>query len=89
MEEKKNSIFREKALNQIKTVEDLSDYIRVTTPSAWLLILAAAIILGALLIWGFFGSVALTDSSGNTEQIRPIELLIGEQFHDTSENEAE
>jgi hypothetical protein len=89
MEEKGSSIFRQKALNQIKTVEDLSDYIRVTTPSAWLLILAAAVILGAFLIWGFFGSVPLTDSSGNTEQIRPIELLIGEQFHDASENEAE
>jgi hypothetical protein len=89
MEEKNSSIFRQKALNQIKTVEDLSDYIRVTTPSAWLLILAAAIILGAFLIWGFFGSVPLTDSYGNTEQIRPIELLIGEQFHETPKIAAE
>jgi hypothetical protein len=85
MEEKGKNIFRQKALNQVKSVEDLSDYIRVTKPSAWLLILAAAIIMGAFLMWGFFGSVSLTDSYGNTKQIRPIELLVGEQIHETPE----
>jgi hypothetical protein len=85
MEEKRKVIFRQKALNQVKTVEDLSDYIRVTKPSAWLMIIAVAVILGTFLIWGFFGSVSLTDSYGNTEQIRPIELLIGEQVHEIPE----
>jgi hypothetical protein len=84
MEEKHKTIFRQKALNEVKSVDDLSDYIRVTKPSAGLLILAAAVILGAFLTWGFFGSVSLTDSTGNTQQIRPIELLIGEQVHETS-----
>jgi hypothetical protein len=83
MEEKRKNIFRQKALNQVKSVEDLSDYIRVTKPSAWLLIIAAAVILGAFLMWGLFGSVSLTDSNGQTKQIRPIELLIGEQVHET------
>jgi hypothetical protein len=85
MEEKRKNIFRQKALNQVKTVDDLSDYIRVTKPSVWLLILGLAVILGAFIMWGFFGSVSLTDSYGDTKQIRPIELLIGEQVHETPE----
>ncbi|MDR0974270.1 MAG: hypothetical protein LBL80_01105 [Ruminococcus sp.] len=89
MEDKNKSIFRQKALSQVNTIEDLSDYIRVTTPSAWLLILAVMVILASLAVWGFFGSVPLTDSNGVTEQVRPIELLIGEQVHDTPENTAE
>jgi hypothetical protein len=83
MKEKRKIIFRQKALNQVKTVEDLSDYIRITKPSAWLLIFAAAVILGAFLMWGLIGSVSLTDSYGNAKQIRPIELLIGEEVHET------
>ncbi|MDR0987322.1 MAG: hypothetical protein LBL98_06505 [Ruminococcus sp.] len=79
MQDKKNdsSIFRKVALERVKTVDDLSDYIRVSTPTAWLLVLAAVIILAAFAVWGFFGSVELIDSHGNVDQIRPIELLIG------------
>jgi hypothetical protein len=76
----KQNIFRSVALSQVNSVDDLSDYIRVTTPSAWLLVLAAVIILAAIGTWGFFGSIELIDSRGNIEQIRPIELLIGEQL---------
>jgi hypothetical protein len=79
MQDKKNdsSIFRKVALERVKTVDDLSDYIRVSTPTAWLLVLAAVIILAAFAVWGFFGSVELIDNHGNIDQIRPIELLIG------------
>ncbi|MDR0904204.1 MAG: hypothetical protein LBM59_06190 [Ruminococcus sp.] len=79
MQDKNNdsSIFRKVALERVKTVDDLSDYIRVSTPTAWLLILAAIIILAAFAVWGFFGSVELIDAHGNVDQIRPIELLIG------------
>jgi hypothetical protein len=86
MDEKKQKIFRAKALNQVNNSADLSDCIRVTTPSAWLLALAAVIILASFAVWGFFGSVKLTDSNGNTEQIRPIELLIGERLGETEDN---
>jgi hypothetical protein len=85
MGKKQKNIFRQKALNQVKSVEELSDYIRVTKPSAWLMIFGLAIILGAFLLWGLFGSVSLRDSYGNTKQIRPIEFLIGEQVHEIPE----
>jgi hypothetical protein len=72
---KKKELFRKFALEQVKTPENLSDYIRVTSPSAWLLLAAAAIVLAVLLIWGFFGSVEVVGVDGVVQQMRPIEFL--------------
>jgi hypothetical protein len=72
---KNKELFRKFALEQVKTPENLSDYIRVTTPSAWLLLAAAAIVLAVLLIWGFFGSVEVVGVDGVVQQMRPIEFL--------------
>jgi hypothetical protein len=76
MEKQRNGIFRKYALEQVKSPENLSDYIRVTTPSAWLLIAAAAAILAGFAIWGFFGSIEIIDAAGMVQQIRPIDFLL-------------
>ena len=38
------SVFRKKSLDQINSPEQLDDYIRVTTPSVWIVLLALVVI---------------------------------------------
>ena len=74
MEEKKqeSSIFRKKSMDRVSSPEALNDYIRVTTPSVWIVLLALAALLVGMLAWSVFGTVEVHNDDGSTEQIHPI-----------------
>lgn len=57
-----NEIFRQKSLDKIKSPENLSDYIRVTNPGLWALLIAVILILAGACVWGFFGRLDSTVS---------------------------
>ena len=44
-------LFRKKSLDRISSPEQLNDYLRVTNPSVWVVLLAVIILLAGLLIW--------------------------------------
>ena len=44
-------LFRKKSLDRISSPEQLNDYLRVTNPSVWVVLLAVVILLAGLLIW--------------------------------------
>ena len=44
-------IFREKSLERITSPEELSDYLRVTSPSVWLVLVAVILLLAGVLVW--------------------------------------
>lgn len=79
MEQKQ--IFRKSAIDNISSPEQLTDYIRVTTPSVWVILAASIILLGSLFVWAVCGRVEVnrTDANGGTyaETIRPLELIFG------------
>ena len=50
-----NTLFRQKSLERISSPEQLNDYIRVSTPSVWLLLIAIVILLAGVCVWGVFG----------------------------------
>ena len=54
MEEK---IFREKSMARISSPEALNDYLRVTNPAVWLILLAVIILLAGMLIWSSVASI--------------------------------
>lgn len=56
----KTKIFRKDAMNQITSPENLDSYIRVTTPSIWLLVCAILAFLTGITIWGIFGHLDTT-----------------------------
>ena len=56
MEEKK-PIFRKNALEKISSPDQITDYIRVVSPSVWLIFLAIAALLIAVICWSAFGLV--------------------------------
>ncbi len=68
-------IFRKKSLDRAKSPEELNDYIRVTTPSVWIILLATVILLISMLAWCVLGKVTVQDDSGNEKTIHPITFV--------------
>lgn len=50
-------IFREKSLQKVKSPDNLNEYIRVASPSIWLIIAAIIILLIGFCSWAVFGTV--------------------------------
>lgn len=53
-------IFRQKSLTRIKSPENLDDYIRVSNPSVWLLLITVIILLIGACVWGVYGRIDST-----------------------------
>lgn len=69
-----DNLFRKKSLERISSPEQLDDYIKVTTPSVWIILIAIGILLAGTIIWGVFGEITINTSDG-VEQIAPIRYL--------------
>lgn len=52
-------MFRDTALRRMSSADDLDRYVKVTNPSAWVLIGAVAALIVAALIWGLTASLPL------------------------------
>lgn len=50
-----NEIFRKKSLERVSSPEQLNDYIRVSNPSVWMVLIAIIILLAGVCVWGLFG----------------------------------
>ena len=55
MAEEKKSIFREKRLTAIESPESFNDYLKVTSPGIFLVLITVLVFLAGAVIWGFFG----------------------------------
>ncbi len=49
-----SGIFREKSMERVSSPEELNDYIRVTTPSVWIVLIALVVLLVGMLAWSIF-----------------------------------
>ena len=67
-----SGIFREKSLERVSGPEALNDYIRVTTPSVWIVLAALVILLAGMLAWSVLGRVTVHNDDGTTQEIAPI-----------------
>lgn len=82
------TVFRQSSIDRVQSPEQLNDYIKVSNPSGWVVIIAAIILLGSVLIWGVFGTVEMKktitsiDKNGETvihtvsEKMNPIEFIL-------------
>lgn len=50
-------LFRQKSLDKVKSPENLDDYIKVSNPGVWLLLISVVILLIGACVWGIFGHV--------------------------------
>ena len=74
--ESQNSIFREKSIDRVSGPESLNDYIRVTSPSVWIALLAIVVLLAGMRAWSIFGRIEVKDAQGNVKEIAPISYVI-------------
>ena len=70
------SIFRQKSMDRVSSPEQLNDYIRVTTPSVWVVLIALVLLLAGMLVWSIFGTVEVHNDDGSTEQVHPITYVM-------------
>ncbi len=53
-------IFRKKSLDKIKSPESLEDYIHVSNPGVWLVLVSMIVLLLGACVWGIFGHIDST-----------------------------
>ncbi len=58
--ENNEGLFRKKSLDKMKSPENLDDYIRVSNPGVWLLLISVIILLIGACVWGVFGRMDST-----------------------------
>lgn len=56
----REEIFRKTSLDKVKSPENLDDYIRVSNPGVWLLLVSIIILLAGAFVWGIFGRIDST-----------------------------
>ena len=52
-----SSLYRKESMDRIQSPEQLNEYMRVTTPSVWLLLSAVVLLLAGVLIWSAFARI--------------------------------
>lgn len=74
-------LFREKSIESIESPEALNDYLRVTSPSIWLILGGIVLFLIGVCIWGVFGHIdstrdtAIVSQNGITVCLVPAEVI--------------
>ena len=68
-------IYREKAVQRVNRPEDLNDYVRVTMPSVWIVLIAVLLLLAGILAWTIFGSVDVHNEDGSVTETHPISFV--------------
>lgn len=53
-------IYRKESLDKVKSPDNLNDYIRVSNPGVWLLLISVIVLFVGAFIWGIFGHVDST-----------------------------
>ncbi len=53
-----SDLFREKTLDRISSPDDLNDYLKVTSPRMWAVLIAVVVFLVGLLAWSSVGTLA-------------------------------
>ncbi|MDR1271964.1 MAG: hypothetical protein LBK04_03095 [Clostridiales Family XIII bacterium] len=56
----KRSIFRQESLDRVLSPDHLDEYIKVSNPGIWLVLVALLVLCASVLVWGFTGTLPKT-----------------------------
>ena len=71
-----NQIFRKKSLDKISSPEKLDDYLKVSTPSLWLILLAVISLLIGILVWSSISELETTISAVGSINDSNVEIIL-------------
>jgi len=57
MEKNTQTVFRKKTLDRISSPEQLTDYLRVTNPGIWVVLVAVILLLAGVFAWSMVGTL--------------------------------
>ncbi len=60
---------------RIDSPEKLNDYMRVLTPSVWLILIAVFLLMIGILTWAVFGKIDVHDIVGDEISVHPITFV--------------
>lgn len=76
------TIFREKSLEKISSPEQMNDYIRVSSPSVWMVLAAVIVLLAGVCVWGVLGHLDTAVQTGGVCTNGRLTVFVGEEDHD-------
>ena len=76
------TIFREKSLERISSPEQMNDYIRVSSPSVWMVLAAVIVLLAGVCVWGVFGHLDTAVQTVGVCTDGRLTVFVGEEDHD-------
>ena len=82
-ERKESTLFRKKAMARISSPEDLTSYLRVTSPGMWLILAAVIVLLVGLFAWAAVGTLETTVDAAAIVQNHTAEVIAVGQDADT------
>jgi hypothetical protein len=56
----KKSIFRQESLDRMSSPDQLDEYIKVSNPGIWIVLIAFLVLAASVLVWGFTGTLPKT-----------------------------
>lgn len=55
-----NELFRKKSLEKVKSPDNIDEFIRVSNPGVWLLLISVIMLLVGMCLWGIWGHIDST-----------------------------
>lgn len=52
-----NNIFRQKNIDKINSPESLNDYVKVTNPSVWIILIGVVVLIAGAMVFGMIGEI--------------------------------
>lgn len=73
------TIFRKKSVDRISSPEELDKYLKVTSPTVWLLLVGIIVILCGIIVWGNVGKIETKMTTGCIVEKGSISCLVPEE----------
>ena len=52
-----SSLYRKESMERIQSPEQLNDYLRITNPTVWVILIAVILLLAGMLVWSSFATI--------------------------------
>ena len=82
-ENQESTLFRKKAMERISSPEDLTSYLRVTSPGMWIILAAVIVLMVGLFAWAAVGTLETTVDATAIVQNHTAEVIAVGQDADT------